>query len=84
MWNTDCSFPRSTITPCEQFFIMFNKAYDYAPRLLNLGFLANLQPLDPMLQHLLIFDLNVIAFINNLGSNNKPKMLKVGPKFFQP
>ncbi len=63
---------------------MFNKAYDYAPRLLNLGFLANLQPLDPMLQHLLIFDLNVIAFINNLGSNNKPKMLKVGPKFFQP
>jgi len=49
---------------------MFNKAYDYAPRLVNLGFLANLQPLDPMLQHLLIFDLNVIAFISNLGSNN--------------
>jgi hypothetical protein len=24
---------------------------------------------------------NVPAFINNLGPNNKPKMLKVGPKF---
>jgi len=27
---------------------------------------------------------NVPAFINNLGPNNKPKMLKVGPKFFGP
>jgi hypothetical protein len=28
---------------------------------------------------------NVLAFINNMGPNNKkPKMLKVGPKFFQP
>jgi hypothetical protein len=62
---------------------MFNKAYD-APRWVNLGFLANLQLLDPMLQHLLIFELNVVAFISNLGSNNKPKMLKVGPKFFSP
>jgi hypothetical protein len=25
---------------------------------------------------------NVPAFINNLGPNNKPKMLKVGPKFW--
>jgi hypothetical protein len=25
---------------------------------------------------------NVLAFISNLGPNNKPKMLKVGPKFF--
>jgi hypothetical protein len=42
---------------------------------------ANLQPLGPMFHHLFI---NVLAFINNLGPNNKPKMLKVGPKFFQP
>jgi hypothetical protein len=27
---------------------------------------------------------NVPAFISNLGPNNKPKMLNVGPKFFQP
>ncbi len=27
---------------------------------------------------------NVPAFISNLGPNDKPKMLKVGPKFFQP
>jgi hypothetical protein len=27
---------------------------------------------------------NVLAFINNLGPNNKPQMLKVGPKFFGP
>jgi hypothetical protein len=27
---------------------------------------------------------NVPAFNNNLGPNNKPKMLKVGPKLFQP
>jgi hypothetical protein len=27
---------------------------------------------------------NVLAFISNLGPNNKPKMLKVGPKFFWP
>jgi len=33
-----------------------------------------------MFHHLFI---NVLAFINNLGPNNKPKMLKVGPKFFQ-
>jgi hypothetical protein len=26
--------------------------------------------------------LNVLAFISNLGPNNKPKMLEVGPKFF--
>jgi hypothetical protein len=25
---------------------------------------------------------NVVTFINNLGPNKKPKMLKVGPKFF--
>ncbi len=25
----------------------------------------------------------VLAFISNLGPNNKPQMLKVGPKFFQ-
>jgi hypothetical protein len=30
------------------------------------------------------FIIIVLAFINNLGPNNKPKMLKVGPKFFQP
>jgi hypothetical protein len=35
---------------------------------------ATLSPLGPMFQHLL----------NNLGPNNKPKLLKVGPKFFQP
>jgi hypothetical protein len=29
-------------------------------------------------------DINVPAFISNLGPNNKPKMLKVGPKVFQP
>jgi hypothetical protein len=27
---------------------------------------------------------NVVAFISNLGPNKKPKMLKLGPKFFQP
>jgi hypothetical protein len=27
---------------------------------------------------------NVPAFISNLGPNDKPKMLKVGPKFSQP
>jgi hypothetical protein len=28
---------------------------------------------------------NVVAFIiSNLGPDKKPKMLKVGPKFFQP
>jgi hypothetical protein len=27
---------------------------------------------------------NVSAFIRNLGPNKKPKMLKVGPKFFRP
>jgi hypothetical protein len=26
---------------------------------------------------------NVVAFISNLGPDKKPKMLKVGPKFFQ-
>jgi hypothetical protein len=29
-------------------------------------------------------DVNVLAFISNLGPNKKPKMLKVGPKFFGP
>jgi hypothetical protein len=32
----------------------------------------------------LIPDVNVLAFISNLGPNNKPKMLKVGPKFVPP
>jgi hypothetical protein len=27
---------------------------------------------------------NVPAFVSNLGPNNKPKMLKVGPKFVPP
>jgi len=27
---------------------------------------------------------NVVAFISNLGPDKKPKMLNVGPKFFQP
>jgi hypothetical protein len=27
---------------------------------------------------------NVVAFIRNLRPDKKPKMLKVGPKFFQP
>jgi hypothetical protein len=31
----------------------------------------------------MVSDINVLAFINNLGQNNKPKMLKVGPKLFQ-
>jgi len=29
-------------------------------------------------------DVNLLAFISNLGPNNKPKMLKVGPEFFWP
>jgi hypothetical protein len=29
-----------------------------------------------------IFEINVLAFISELGPNNKPKMLKVGPKIF--
>jgi hypothetical protein len=45
---------------------------------------ANLQPLRPMFQHLLYPDTNVLAFISNLGPKNRPKMLKVGPKFFWP
>jgi hypothetical protein len=39
----------------------------------NLGG-QNLQPLGP--------DVNVVAFISNLGPICNPKMLKVGPKFF--
>jgi hypothetical protein len=31
-----------------------------------------------------ILGVNVLAFISNLGPNNKPKMLRVGPKFFGP
>jgi len=27
---------------------------------------------------------NVLPFSSNLGPNNKPKILKVGPQFFQP
>jgi hypothetical protein len=27
---------------------------------------------------------NVLSISSNLGPNNKPQMLKVGPKFFQP
>jgi hypothetical protein len=27
---------------------------------------------------------NVLSFSSDLGPNNKPKMLKVGPQFFQP
>jgi len=27
---------------------------------------------------------NVVAFISNLGPDKKPKMLKLGSKFFQP
>jgi hypothetical protein len=27
---------------------------------------------------------NVVAFISNLGPHKKSKMLKLGPKFFQP
>jgi hypothetical protein len=46
---------------------------------------ANLQPLGPMLWHLLISWCQCRTFISNLGGpNHKPKMLKVGPKFFQP
>jgi hypothetical protein len=45
---------------------------------------ANLHPLRPMSQHLLYLDINVLAFISNLGPNNRPKMLKIGPKFFRP
>jgi len=45
---------------------------------------ANLQPLGPMFQHLYYPDVNVLALISNLGPNNKPKMLKVDPKFFWP
>ncbi len=45
---------------------------------------ANLQPLRPMFQHLVYLETNVLAFISNLGPNNRPKMLKVGPKFFRP
>jgi len=26
-------------------------------------------------------DIKFLAFISNLGPNNKPKMLKIGPKF---
>jgi hypothetical protein len=29
-------------------------------------------------------DNNVLAFISNLGPNNKPKMLKIGPNLFGP
>jgi hypothetical protein len=43
---------------------------------------ANLQPLGPMFQHFIKYpDIIVLAFISNLGPNNKPKMLKVGPSF---
>ncbi len=48
---------------------------------------ANLEPLGPMFQHLLISSRQCSCssiFITNLGPNNKSKMLKVGPKFFQP
>jgi hypothetical protein len=29
-----------------------------------------------------ILTVNVLAFISSLGPNNKPKLLKIGPKFF--
>jgi hypothetical protein len=29
-------------------------------------------------------NINVLASINNCGPKNKPEMLKVSPKFFQP
>jgi hypothetical protein len=45
---------------------------------------ANLQLLGPMFQHLFYPDVNVLAFMSNLVPNNKPKMLKVGPKFSWP
>jgi hypothetical protein len=47
---------------------------------------ANLQqPLGPNVSAFIniLIHINVLAFISNLGSNNKPKMLNVGPKFFQ-
>jgi hypothetical protein len=31
----------------------------------------------------MVSDINILAFINNLGQNNKPKMLKLSPKLFQ-
>jgi hypothetical protein len=31
-----------------------------------------------------ILEVNVLAFISNLGPNNMPKMLKVGPQFCWP
>jgi hypothetical protein len=34
--------------------------------------------------HFVTLGANVPAFTSNLGPNNKLKLLKVGPKFFQP
>jgi len=52
-------------------------AFYWPPRLekripLNLG------------SQLATLEANVLAFISNSGPNNKPKLLKVGPKFLQP
>jgi hypothetical protein len=53
---------------------------------------ANLQPLGPMFQHLFIYlfinilNVNIIlAFISNLGPNDKPKKCsKLAPSLFGP
>jgi hypothetical protein len=47
---------------------------------------ANLQPLGANVSAFInILTINVLAFISNLGLNNKPKMLKLGPQvFFSP
>jgi hypothetical protein len=45
-----------------------------------------LQPLGANVSAFInILTINVLAFISNLGLNNKPKMLKLGPQvFFSP
>jgi hypothetical protein len=44
---------------------------------------ANLQPLGPNVSAFInILTSIFLAFISSLGSNNKPKMLNVGPQFF--
>jgi hypothetical protein len=45
---------------------------------------ANLQPLGPIFQHLLISWRNVLAVIRNLGPICNPKMFKLAPSFFDP
>ncbi len=68
----------------NQAFLLVQKLKS-APRGFRLGVKVEQEKILPICPKLLInADVNVLAFISNLGPNHKSKMLKVGPKFFGP